>query len=502
MTPQELEHSYQREKYLFHRYIDSIKKRAPRDIFTILNATLTKNPYTTVFPKHFFSKQTPVSNIFWVFIKNTILFYGKNFYVLFTYLISYLVYKIYFIKKYHSKPKTLIDVFTLVDTVNRNRTFKEPYFTDLYDVFKKHSQPYTFLLRFYGAGKNPFKLISFFKIINQEDQDFLFEFELLTILDFLELVILLAAYPFETLRLRQKSKNLNDKIFNHALVNDIRSVGFEAFSRYILGKNLTKIPTIEKIFSWSEFQAIERSFNFGIRKNNPNIELIGCQFFLNYETYFNAYIDDLDFQMLSSPHRVFVNGNHYLLHRNNVKYEIGVSLRYRELFKFGGIEDEKYVLLLGSYIESDTQYMIKNMSDFDDIIFKNHPAVNIKNFYPLPKNITISEKTIYELFAHTKIVVCTASGTAVEAVTCGISVIIVASQEYLTANPLIEYGKGEIWDIAFSKDDIAILYNKLIHFRQKNRSKIQEIAKWYKDNFFYEPTEKNICKTFEIEQRV
>lgn len=500
MTPQELEHRYQREKHLFHHYLDSIKKSAPSDIFTILNATLTKNPYATVFPKHFFSKQTPASHGFGRLINNTILFYGKNFYALFTYLISYLLYRIYFTKKPRSKPTTIIDVFALVDTVNHTGTFKDPYFTDLYGVFEKHSHPYTLLIRFYGAGKNPFKLIPFFKIINQDHRDFLLEFELLTIRNFLELAMMVLAYPFKTLRLWQKPQNLNDEIFNLALLSDIKAIGFESFSRYVLGKNLAKISTIEKIFSWSEFQAVERGFNFGIRKNNPKVKLIGCQFFLNYETYFNAYVDDLDFEMLSSPHKVLVNGSHYVLDRKRVEYELGVSLRYKELFHFDGIKEEKDIILLGSYIESDTKYMLENTSHFSDIMFKNHPAVNIQRLYPLPANVTLSNESIYTLFSHAKMVIGTASGTLVEAVASGVSVIIIASQNNLTANPLVEYGKGEIWEIAFSKDDIPMLYNRLLNFRQENRSRIQEIAKWYKNNFFIEPTETNICKAFELKQ--
>lgn len=498
MTPQELEYNYHAKKHFFHDYLNNIKRISPYDIFTILNTTLTKNPYVSIFPKQFFSQLIPTQKKWRIFIKSATLFYSKNFYLLFTYFVSYILFKIYFVQKRVNPPLVLLDIFALIDTVNHHKKFKDPYFLGVYEIFDKYSQPYTLLIRPYGAGKNPFKLIPFFKIINKDHRDFLFEFEVLTISDFFRLSKLLLYYPFKTLRLWQNIQCKNDKIFNHALLNDIKSVGFEAFSRYILGKNLAKITTIKKIYSWSEFQAIERSFNFGIRKNNPNIRLIGCQFFLNYETYFNAYVDDLDFEMLASPHKVLTNGNYYVLDRQHIQYQVGVSLRYQELFNFSGVKEENYILLLGSYIEADTRHMIESVRNFDSIIFKNHPAVNIKNFEPIPDNISISNKTIYELFAHTKIVICTASGTAVEAVSCELSVIIVASQEYLTANPLVEYGKGEIWDIAFSKDDIAKIYNELIDFRQKNKLKIQQIAKWYKDNFFNEPTKKNICKTFEI----
>ena len=108
---------------------------------------------------------------------------------------------------------------------------------------------------------------------------------------------------------------------------------------------------------------------------------------------------------------------------------------------------------------------------------------------------------MYKLFKNTKLVIGTASGSSVEAVACGISVIIIASQNNLTANPLVEYGKGEIWDIAFSKDEVNFLYNKLIDFRKNNPTEIEDIASWYRDNFFIEPNEENIIKVFELDKQ-
>jgi len=144
--------------------------------------------------------------------------------------------------------------------------------------------------------------------------------------------------------------------------------------------------------------------------------------------------------------------------------------------------------------------MLESLKEFNHIIFKNHPAVNIDNFGDLPKSIEVSNDNIYELFKNSKLVIGTASGTCVEAVACGVSVIVMASQDKLTANPLVKYGKGKIWDIAFSKDDVEKLYNKLLKYRVEHTDEIKEIAFWYRDNFFVEPTEENIVEVFELEK--
>jgi hypothetical protein len=102
------------------------------------------------------------------------------------------------------------------------------------------------------------------------------------------------------------------------------------------------------------------------------------------------------------------------------------------------------------------------------------------------------------LFKNAKIVIGTASGTAVEALACEVSVVIIASKDNLTANPLIEVGKGKIWDIVYDIKDLEIVINNLLEYRTENKTEIKNISKWYKDNFFVEPTKENITKVFEI----
>ena len=498
MTAKEINQRYHQKKKIFHNYVDNIKKNTKWNLSTIINPTLIKNPYASSFPKNYFLNVLKNYNENILFIKNTLKFYFKNIFLLLNYLISFFLYKLFYKKKRKNSLKTIIDVFGLVDKVNQNSEFSENYLNEIYDVFEKFNKDYAILLRPYEVDKNPFKLRQFFQIISEDKRDFIFEYEFLKLLDFVKLLVMIIKYPFQVLHLKQKQRSNIDRIFNNSLINDIRYFSFTSLTRYILGKNLSKIRSIKKIFSWSEFQVIERSFNYAIRKNCNHIELIGLQFFINYETYLNAYVDDVDYDMLTSPHRMLVNSKHYIIDREKIKYGVGVSLRYKNLFNFKGIKDEKNILLLGSYIESDTKYMLNSVNKFNDIIFKNHPAVNIKNFGKLPQNITLSDENIYKLFENTKLVIATASGTALEAVSCGVSVIIMASQDNLTANPLTEKGKGKIWDIAFNINEVNSIYKKLNNYRADNRSEIAKIANWYKENFFEEPTEKNIIKVFDL----
>jgi len=479
-----------RDKFL--EYIREIKKSLNIDFFSISNVTIISNPYITELPKKFILNKYRKKSLIFIFIKSTIKFYIKQIYLYISYIISFMIFKIFYKKniKYHST--ILIDIFFLVNNIIKDRELKENYFLGLYDILDKN---YIFLPRLYGVNKNPFKLIEFFKIISKDKREFLFEFELLKFKDFLEIIKLIAIYPFKILKLMQK----DDRLFNIELIEDIEKQQFEAFSRYILGKNIAKL-NIDRVYSWSEFQVVERAFNYGVRVSNKNIKLYACQFYLSYDTYFNTIIQDIDFKMLSSPHTILVNGDYYILNRKNVKYKRGVSLRYRALFQFEGIEKEENTLLLGSYVEKDTKYMLNSTKELKNILFKNHPAVNINRFNL--KDIKIVNENIYKLFKKSNFVISTASGTAVEAVACGLSVIIVASQDGLTSNPLVDYGKGKIWDMALNKDEIKKSYNKLLKYRLENRKEIEDIALWYKSNFFIEPTRDNIIEAFELERYI
>ena len=52
--------------------------------------------------------------------------------------------------------------------------------------------------------------------------------------------------------------------------------------------------------------------------------------------------------------------------------------------------------------------------------------------------------------------------------------------------------------MASNEEDLTKCFNSLIRFREENITEIANISSWYKDNFFIEPTESNICNAFEL----
>jgi len=213
------------------------------------------------------------------------------------------------------------------------------------------------------------------------------------------------------------------------------------------------------------------------------------------------HITDVDVDLLITPHKTLLNGKYNYSNSNKHNFKNGVSLRYKDIFRF--VDDynvETTLLVLLGYDVIESQNLLKTIEHVDSLKIKLHPTTNEKLFDSYKKvywNYVYGD--LYELFKKTNIVfVPPMSGTALEAVACGISVIIIASADRLTVNPLVNFGHRKIWDIVFEKKELKVKMNALLEFRKNNPQEINLISNWYKNNFFIEPTEENISKMFEL----
>jgi hypothetical protein len=309
-------------------------------------------------------------------------------------------------------------------------------------------------------------------------------------------------YPIKQFELIQQENSNLDKLFNYELFNSLPDTSFEAYIRYLVGKNVSnRLSSDSKVISWQEFQNLEKTFYRAIRESNNKIIIHGCEFLIKYEVYLSMHITDVDVDLLITPHKTLLNGKYNYSNSNKHNFKNGVSLRYKDIFRF--VDDynvETTLLVLLGYDVIESQNLLKTIEYVDSLKIKLHPTTNEKLFDSYKKvywNYVYGD--LYELFKKTNIVfVPPMSGTALEAVACGISVIIIASADKLTVNPLVNFGHRKIWDIVFEKKELKVKMNALLEFRKNNPQEINLISNWYKNNFFIEPTEENISKMFEL----
>jgi len=488
----------------FYNYLNTIRKSNKVDIFTIVNTTLVANPKITKFPEDFIFNSLKVNNTLKSFVVNSFEFYIFNIVRIFTFLQTLVYYKFFY-----QKPKInisqndlLIDLYINIDEVLREGIFSDKYFSALYPVLKKEKQKFIFVPRLISLSHNPIRahrqLISFFKIINQDKNFYLFEYGLFSLANFIEVIWFYCRYPFKTLRLLSKDKTKMDEIYNINLIKDISKQNITPCTRYIFGKNLSKFKNVLKIYSWSEFQVIERAFNYGIRQNS-DIQIKACQFLITYSMNFNMHVQEIDIIQGSAPNTVLVNGPHFIKMQNKATYKTGVSLRYKRIFQHQPKYIGKNIVVLGSYSAIETAHILKMVSALDDVLYKGHPLVDSSQFSDFMKDTFITTiNNIYELFPKTALVIGGASGSLVEAISCGVSVLVIGEKNKLVSNPMAEIGKGKMWDIAYNVSEVEVKARELIAYRKQNKNEILKITSWYRNNFFVEPTTKKIKEIFEL----
>ena len=78
---------------------------------------------------------------------------------------------------------------------------------------------------------------------------------------------------------------------------------------------------------------------------------------------------------------------------------------------------------------------------------------------------------------------------------------VAASSTNLTANPLVDIGKGQIWDIVYDFNEFEIVYTKLLNYRRDNYEVIKKLSEWYKDNFFVNINDNNLMRVFKFNEK-
>ncbi|MDP0562382.1 MAG: hypothetical protein QS721_08680 [Candidatus Endonucleobacter sp. (ex Gigantidas childressi)] len=105
---------------------------------------------------------------------------------------------------------------------------------------------------------------------------------------------------------------------------------------------------------------------------------------------------------------------------------------------------------------------------------------------------------LYDYLKDSQIVITSASGTAVEAIAMGVSVILVGEKDSVISNPMMPLGKDKMWGISLSSEELPEKINTLLKFRKENKGQIIEIAKLYRENLFNNPSPHEIKEMFEL----
>lgn len=459
---------------------------------------------------NFIENKFPQKKIFH-FIKKTLIFYFKN-------ILNFLLWCIYFIfSKLLCKKKKLfklkenrifIQTFLNYNSLNSSNLIKDNYFKEVYEHLENKKKDYIIVANIFEPLKNFKKRIKLLNNLNKSKKTVLTEFDCLGIIDLFRILMFILYFPWITLIYKSNLKfNSNlDKLFNYDYINSISHATFLTYVQLLFARNLAKIIGYKKtkIISWNENQLIHRNFIRGI--NSKNITIYGCQYFLKYPSCRWMYLRDKDKKYNVVPDKILVCGPEYIPEKSQLNYAIGSPFRYRNIFIDININEYSNLLLvLLPYEQKESIKIIdflkkSKLSKKYKIHLKMHPNFSKKKNF-LNKRIFKSWKIVDKVndIAKYKLIITKSSGSILEYIAQGCSVIIIDDANPLTLNPLTStIGKGINYDYANNPQQLSTKIDFIFNSRKKNHKEFLKNTKIIKFKFFSKISQETLKEDFDI----
>lgn len=396
-----------------------------------------------------------------------------------------------------------IDSYLVVDYVLKGNGIVQNYFPGLSDVLTKIDKNYVIIPRFYGNW-NPLSYLKLFRKFKKDNDAVLTELELFGIAEFFQLGIFLLVYPFRMLKFyRECILSLSNGDFSkYYFWLDMNGSNFFGGVRYLFAKKLSyNLRPSDKIIQWFENQPFEKSFNRAIRQSIGYVKIYGCQLFNCPSEVLNAFLDPHEIR-IHVPDLVLVNGEFYKDFSSTIQ-KVGPSIRYQNLFKTPIYQNEgTQSLVLFSYFQISNKEIIKllnNVFKNNKVDLKLHPTNSISDYMDLIEfDYSLREGDIYPLLENTELVIGAASGTLVDAVACGVPVLVVTQNEQVEYSFLPDFARGVLWEVAYDSSSFYTNREKLLNIIKNSSKERLEMILKVRNEMFYEPTEKRILEAFEL----
>jgi len=488
-------------------FLSKVNKVAYNDIYLLSNQVLSKNPFNNSFFENYLEYKSVKSISLYTLTGRLIAYYVKSVIEFCKYLfcsISYTLSRQEFDLKKVNGEIILIEVFFLIDKIEKERTFSDPYFLGLEKILRKLGKVFAYVPMF-SPAPSPLRLYRILRLIKKEKVPVLSGFQLLSWNDSFALLYFLVTYPFHVLKIARNLRNDSyaNRLLKFELLRTINQVPILSFDRYLQGKAIASIPCSRiKFISWYENHTTHKNMYKGLRTGREKVFIYGAQLFYYAATHINIMVDHGEVCFGIVPDKIIVNGPNYLPDGNKKGWIVGPSLRYKRLFEATiSFETRVNLLALLPYIEYEIVNILTVLGSLDypqeRIRIKFHPATQQEDYEALvPIGAKVVKSDIYDLFRTTKIVIGAQTGSLVEAACLAIPAVIVENPNRFNHNPFEEKGKGVIWDSGKSGDEIKRIISKFEVLLANQKDRILEMADYYKSGFFSEPSDQKIIEAF------
>jgi len=261
------------------------------------------------------------------------------------------------------------------------------------------------------------------------------------------------------------------------------------------------------VINWNENQAFEKGLLAGMKKQFPGMILIAAQPFIAPLNLLSIHQSRQDSFISLHPERTLVLGPKF--RKEALEYDPKLAVSYSPSFRDSLSEldthqsgSDRILVALGyDFFNSVTVLRLLSdswgqLADNGGVTVRLHPAssFNYKDLLvylddPPPEEWLVSESSLMDDVKEAKWAICGATGTSVELVINGLSVVVVGECQALTFNYLEHLGSLPEWRLCFSKDDLLDADKIFSKENKKEDSSEKQLASEIRSDLFIENPE-------------
>jgi hypothetical protein len=236
------------------------------------------------------------------------------------------------------------------------------------------------------------------------------------------------------------------------------------------------------IIDWFENQVVDRAIYLGARRNYPGVYIKGYQGFVVGKGYVGLQPIQYEYDGGVLPDELLVIGEAYVddrrLECSKLLVSAAPAFRMKHVLNFKKIIKKKNTIILAmpmSLVESSEIVNLSLLIDLPENLkfeLKVHPTITIEEFKKIipqsvNRKIEFKKQSLSNLLSKACLVITSASSSALDAVLCGVSVVILGSRTTYTNNPLDGIVSSKNWVVCYTSTE---LQNAIINSQKTHQS--------------------------------
>jgi hypothetical protein len=366
----------------------------------------------------------------------------------------------------------LLDTFILQNSLDKNFTFNDRYYTGLTQNIEKSKREKTWYLPTLHGFRYPWEWMNFFYQVSKSKHNILLKERWLTSTDYFfsiwkSLTLAHTVKKIPSWRGLDISLLVKEEIYlDRGSFSMTQALLIYRFFMRLKNKGIK----VEGVLDWFENQNIDRALYLGVRKHYPKTRIKGYLGFVPEDYYLGLSPVEYEQEGGVLPDEILVIGDAFIPHVRRYLPQIHVSVapafRFKETINFqkdNSIDKDTILLAMPMILDEakDIIHLARNAwrdKNFKWVI-KLHPTIHKKYFQniipeSLDAQFEFTEDTIPNLLQRTHLLVTSASSVALEALICGTSVAILGNRSGPTINSLQGVVDKAYWSICYTSDDL------------------------------------------------